>query len=101
MSHDRSIFNHVMQKRIGNNEYWRKIVIFEEGPFVFRVVQEHQLSRTENAGKLEAGRPIIPSRSEWTCPSKEAATEQALRCLYESKVDNWSFLPSTSGARLV
>jgi len=37
MPDDTEIFKHVMQKRIGNTEYWREIVIFEEGPFVFRV----------------------------------------------------------------
>jgi hypothetical protein len=92
------IFKHVMQKRIGNAEYWRKIVILEEGPFVFRVVQEHQLSRMESDGKSKAGQPALPKQSEWMCPSKEAAIEQALRCLLESKKDEWVISSSASSA---
>jgi hypothetical protein len=95
MSADTGIFQHVMQKRIGNIEYWRKIVIVEEGPFVFRVVQEHELGRMES-GDLRAAQTAIGSRSEWMCPSKEAATEQALRCLHQSKKDEWIFSPSAS-----
>ncbi len=78
------IFEHHMQKRIGNTDHRREIVILEEGPFVFRVVQGIYLGD--------------PSRSEWICPTKEAATEQALRCLHQSRIDNWSFLPSASSA---
>ena len=89
MSDDIKIFEHVMQKKIGNTEYWREIVIFEEGPFVFRVVQELQLGKSDGAGILRAVRSGVPSRSEWICPTKEAATEQALRCLHQSKIDNW------------
>ena len=71
------IFEHVMQRRIGDTEYSRELFILEEGPFVFRVVQELHLGQT------------VPSRREWICPTKEAATEQALRCLHQSKSDNW------------
>ncbi len=83
------IFERVMQKRIGNAEYWRRIEIVEEGPFVFRVVQDHELSQLESDGKAE----IVQSagRSEWMCPSQGAATEQALRCLHQSKNDEWVF----------
>jgi len=92
------IFKHVMQKRIGKLEYWRKIEILEEGPFVFRVIQEHQLSRMENPGNLKSLEHSVPGRSEWICPSRESATEQALRCLLESKKDDWMFSPSSSAA---
>ncbi len=47
------IFERVMQKRIGNTEYWRKIEIVEEGPFVFRVVQDQELRPLESQGKPE------------------------------------------------
>lgn len=80
------IFEHHLQKRIGNIDYRREIVILEEGPFVFRVVQGIHLDQSD------------PSRCEWICPTKEAATEQALRCLHQSRCDNWSFLPSASSA---
>jgi hypothetical protein len=98
MSDETEIFKHVMQKRIGSAEYWREIAIFEEGPFVFRVVEELQLGLIDSAGTLKAVRPSVPSRSEWICSSKEAATEQALRCLQQSKNDNWSFPTSASSA---
>ncbi len=97
MSDDTEIFRHVMQKRIDNAEYWREIVIFEEGPFVFRVVQELQAGLIDGASALKRVRPSVPSRIEWICSSKEAATEQALRCLQQSKNDNWLF-PSTASS---
>jgi hypothetical protein len=97
MSDDSEIFRHVMQKRIDNAEYWREIVILEEGPFVFRVVQELQSGLVDGAGALKMMRPSVPSRIEWICPSREAATEQALRCLQQSKNDNWLF-PSTASS---
>ena len=75
-----------MHKQIGTTDYCREIVILEEGPFVFRVVQG--IHRDQND----------PGRCEWICPSQEAATEQALRCLHQSKIDHWSFLPSASSA---
>ena len=53
MSDNTEIFKHVLQKRIGNTEYWREIVIFEEGPFVFRVVQELQLNLIDSARHAE------------------------------------------------
>jgi hypothetical protein len=98
MSDNTEIFKHVLQKRIGNTEYWREIVIFEEGPFVFRVVQELQVNLIDNAGLLKAVRPSLPSRLEWICSSKEAATEQALRCLQQSKDDDWLVPPTASSA---
>ena len=98
MSDNTEIFKHVLQKRIGNTEYWREIVIFEEGPFVFRVVQELQVNLIDSAGTLKAVRPAIPSRLEWICSSKEAATEQALRCLQQSKDDDWLVRPTASSA---
>jgi hypothetical protein len=98
MSDDAEIFRHVMQKRIDNAEYWREIVIVEEGPFVFRVVQELQSGLIDGAGALKMVRPSVPSRIEWICSSKEAATEQALRCLHQSKSDNWLFPPTASSA---
>jgi hypothetical protein len=98
MSDNTEIFKHVLQKRIGNTEYWREIVIFEEGPFVFRVVQELQVILIDSAGTLKAVRPPIPSRLEWICSSKEAATEQALRCLQRSKDDDWLVSPTASSA---
>ena len=90
------IFERVMQKRIGNAEYWRRIEIVEEGPFVFRVVQDHELSQLESDGKHETGQPA--GRSEWMCPSQGAATEQALRCLHQSKNDEWVFSTPTSSS---
>jgi hypothetical protein len=90
------IFERVMQKRIGNAEYWRRIEIVEEGPFVFRVVQDHELSQVESDGKPETGQPA--GRSEWMCPSQGAATEQALRCLHQSKNDEWVFSTSASSS---
>lgn len=98
MSDNTEIFKHALQKRIGNTEYWREIVIFEEGPFVFRVVQELQVNLIDSAGMLKAVRPAIPSRLEWICSSKEAATEQALRCLQQSKDDDWLVPPTASSA---
>jgi hypothetical protein len=98
MSNDQQIFKHVMQKRVDNAEYWREIVILEEGPFVFRVVQELQLGLIDASGALKRVRPHTPSRLEWIYPSREAATEQALRCLHQSKNDNWLFPPSASSA---
>ena len=98
MSDNTEVFKHVLQKRIGNTEYRREIVIFEEGPFVFRVVQELQLNLIDNAGTSKAVRPPIPSRLEWICSSKEAATEQALRCLQQSKDDHWLLPPTASSA---
>jgi hypothetical protein len=35
---------------------------------------------------------------EWICSSKEAATEQALRCLQQSKDDDWLVPPTASSA---
>jgi hypothetical protein len=92
MSADAKLFERVMQKRIGNAEYWRRIEIVEEGPFVFRVVQDHELSRME--GEAKTAHPA--TRSEWMCPSREAATMQALRCLHQSKNDEWVFPTSAS-----
>ena len=69
------IFERVMQKRIGNTEYWRKIEIVEEGPFVFRVVQDQELRPLESQGKPESIQRT--GRSEWMCPSQGAATEQS------------------------
>ena len=91
MSDEIRIFEHLMQKKIGNSEYLRNIVIFEEGPFVFRVVQDHPSSQVESGSKLQAVMPKGVRRSEWMCLSREAATEQALRCLYESRQDEWLF----------
>jgi hypothetical protein len=90
------IFERVMQKRIGNAEYWRRIEIVEEGPFVFRVVQDHELNQLESDGKPETVPP--GGRSEWMCPSQGAATEQALRCLHQSKKDEWVFSTSASSS---
>jgi hypothetical protein len=81
MSDDTEIFRHVLQKRIDNAEYWREIVILED-----------------STGTLKAIRPGIPNRFEWICSSKEAATEQALKCLQQSKNDNWLLSPSASSA---
>ena len=64
----------------------REIVILEEGPYVFRVVQGFPRDLND------------PGRREWIYPSQEAATEQALRCLHQSKIDEWSFAPSASSA---
>src|ERR1700733_13593578 len=75
-----------------------EIVILEEGPFVFRVVQEVQLGLIDSTGTLKAIRPSIPNRFEWICSSKEAATEQALKCLQQSKNENWLLSPSASSA---
>jgi hypothetical protein len=83
MSADAKIFERVMQKRIGNAEYWRRIEIVEEGPFVFRM-----------EGEAKTAHPA--TRSEWMCPSREAATMQALRCLHQSKNDEWVFPTSAS-----
>jgi hypothetical protein len=94
MSAGSKIFERLMQKRIGNAEYWRRIEIVEEGPFVFRVVQDHELSQRESNGKPETVQPA--ARSEWMCPSQGAATEQALRCLHQSKNDEWVFSTSAS-----
>ena len=94
MSADAKLFERVMQKRIGNAEYWRRIEIVEEGPFVFRVVQDHELSQLESDGKPETVQST--GRSEWMCPSREAATMQALRCLHQSKNDEWVFPTSAS-----
>jgi hypothetical protein len=91
MSKDTEIFKHVMQKTIGNAEYWREILILEEGPYVFKVVQEVRPG-------LKTIGPAIPSRVEWICSSKEAATEQALRCLQQSKNENWLLPPTASSA---
>jgi hypothetical protein len=90
------IFERVMQKRIGNAEYWRRIEIVEEGPFVFRVVQDHELNQLESDGKPETVQSA--GRSEWMCPSQGAATEQALRCLHQSKNDEWVFSTSASSS---
>jgi hypothetical protein len=98
MSDNTEVFKHVLHKRIGNTEYWREIVIFEEGPFVFRVVQELQLNLIDSTGTLKAVRPPIPSRLEWICSSKEEATQQALRCLQQSKDDDWLLPPTASSA---
>jgi hypothetical protein len=98
MPDNTEIFKHVLQKSIGNKEYWREIVVVEEGPFVFRVVQELQLSLIDSAGNPKAVRPPVPSRLEWICSSKEEATQQALRCLQQSKDDNWLLPPTTSSA---
>ena len=40
MADDEEIFKHVMQKKIGDAEYWREIKIVEEGPYVFRVFKK-------------------------------------------------------------
>jgi hypothetical protein len=80
------IFEHLLHKRIGNTDYQREIVILEEGPFVFRVLQGFKSEQSD------------PSRTEWVCLSREAATEQALRCLQQSRIDNWSFAPAASSA---
>lgn len=100
MADDEEIFKHVMQKKIGDAEYWREIKIVEEGPYVFRVVQEVQAGVIDDVGALKAVRPIGPRRAEWICASREAATEQALRCLHQSQTDNWLFPPlsATSAA---
>jgi hypothetical protein len=98
MSDNTEIFKHVLQKKIGNTEYWREIVIFEEGPFVFRVVQELQVNLIDCAGTPKAVRPPIASRLEWICSSKEEATQQALRCLQQSKDDDWLLPPTASSA---
>lgn len=98
MSEDAPIFKHLMQKKIDNSEYWREIVILEEGPFVFRVIQELQQGLIDSAGVHNRVRPASPNRLEWICPSRQAATEQALRCLQQSKNDNWMFPPTASSA---
>ena len=71
MSDNTEIFKHVLQKRIGNTEYWREIVIFEEGPFVFRVVQELQVNLIDSAGTLKAVRPAIPAVWNGSAPAKK------------------------------
>jgi hypothetical protein len=98
MSDNTEIFKHVLHKKINNAEYWREIVIFEEGPFVFRVVQELRVNLIDSTGTPKAVRPPIPSRLEWVCSSKEEATQQALRCLQQSKDDNWLLPPTASSA---
>jgi hypothetical protein len=95
---DQEIFKHVMQKKVGDAEYWREIKIFEEGPYVFRVVQEVQLGKMDDAGVLKAVRPIGVRRVEWVCASREAATEQALKCLHQSQTDDWLFATSANSA---
>jgi len=90
---NQEIFKHVMQKKVGDAEYWREIKIFEEGPCVFRVVQEVHLGTMDDAGVLKAVR-----RVEWVCASREAATEQALKCLHQSQTDNWLFPSSATSA---
>jgi hypothetical protein len=80
------IFEHLLHKRIGNTDYQREIVILEEGPYVFRVLQGYKSEQFD------------PSRTEWVCLSREAATEQALRCLQQSRIDNWALAPAASSA---
>jgi hypothetical protein len=92
------LFKHLMQKNVGDAEYWREIVILEEGPYVFRVIQELQLGQTDSAGERKMVRPASPNRLEWICPSRQAATEQALRCLQQSKNDNWMFPTAATSA---
>src|ERR1700742_3339667 len=89
------IFKHLMQKKIEDAEYWREILILEEGPYVFRVIQELRLGQTDSAGEKKMVRPAHPNRMEWICPSLQSATEQALRCLQQSRNDNWMF-PTTA-----
>jgi hypothetical protein len=98
MSESAPIFKHLMQKNIGNAEYWREIVILEEGPYVYRVIQELQLGQLDSTGTRQMVRPANPNRLEWICPSRQAATEQALRCLQQSKNDNWMFPAAASSA---
>jgi hypothetical protein len=87
-----------MQKRIDNAEYWREIRILEEGPFVFRVIQELQQGLSDVDGARKVVRPASSSRLEWICPSRQAATEQALRCLQQSRNDNWMASPTATTA---
>ena len=98
MLEDAPIFKHLMQKRIDNAEYWREIRILEEGPFVFRVIQELKQSLTDSEGVRKMVRPASPNRLEWICSSRQAATEQALRCLHQSKNDNWMAPPTATSA---
>jgi hypothetical protein len=98
MSDDATIFEHVMRKEIGKAEFRREIVVLEEGPFVFRVVQDQHLSQNDIVEKRKAAILGVPGRFEWICQSKEAAIEQALKCLHQSKIDQWLFLPSASSA---
>jgi hypothetical protein len=95
---DQEIFKHVMQKKVGDAEYWREIKIFEEGPCVFRVVEEVQLGTMDDAGVLKPVHSIDARRAEWVCASREAATEQALKCLHQSQTDNWLFPSSATSA---
>jgi hypothetical protein len=98
MSEDAPIFKHLMQKHVDNAEYWREILILEEGPYVFRVIQELQVGQTDVAGERKRVRPATPNRMEWICSSRQAATEQALRCLHQSRTDNWVFPPAATSA---
>jgi hypothetical protein len=97
MSETAPIFEHLMQKEIDNAQYWREIRILEEGPYVYRVIQELQVGQTDVAGERKRVRPAVPNRMEWICSSRQAATEQALRCLQQSRNDNWQF-PSTASS---
>ena|ERR1700761_1832563 len=98
MSELAPIFTHLMQKQIDNAQYWREIVILEEGPYVFRVIQELQVGQTDLAGERKRVRPATPNRMEWICSSRQAATEQALRCLQQCRNENWEFPSAASSA---
>ena len=96
MSRNPRVWKRLLHKQMENATYWRKIVVFEEGPSAFKVVQEYEINRMTPYEKMRASPSTLMSSLEWMYSSKGAAIEQAERCLKESEEDAWQ-LSSAAG----
>lgn len=96
MSRNPRVWKRLLRKQMENATYWRKIVVFEEGPSSFKVVQEYEINRMTPYEKRNASPSTLMSSLEWMYSTQAAAVEQAERCLKESEEDAWQ-LSSAAG----
>ncbi len=96
MSRSNRVWKRVLRKKIGHAHLSRKIVVSQEGPGEFKVVQDYELSRLRRYDSARTSPHTASDCYEWTYSTREAAIEQAEKCVRESERDAWELLPASS-----
>jgi hypothetical protein len=90
------IWQRILRKKIGQAHLSRKIVVTQEGPSDFKVVQDYELGRLRRFDNARTLPQSAVDCYEWSFSTRVAALEQAERCVRESERDAWELLPASS-----
>ena len=96
MPSSQRIWKRVLTKKIGHAHLSRKIVITQEGFSQYKVVQDYELSRLRRYDTARSSPQAAVDCYEWMYSTKQAAIDQAEKCVRESEKDAWELLPSSS-----